>query len=116
MTAAKMIAFIEKLLDKTKKGKIKWSRFSISMSRDTWASNSKSFSCSAGGMYIVLLCDEELENMLLRITYDDSLPNTELDIEEQPEEVRQVVKRLANYVYNLFPNLEKSIDEFLAEP
>lgn len=116
MTAAKMIAFIEKLLEKTKKGEIKWSRFSISQSRDAWASLTKSFSCATGSMYIVLLCDEELENMQLRITYDRNLPNTELDIEEQPEEVQQVAKRLANYVYSLFPNLEKSIDQFLAEP
>lgn len=116
MTSAKMLAFIEKLLDKTKKGEIKWNRFSIKQSRDAWASVSKSFSCAAGGMYIVMLCDEELEYMQLRITYDRSLPNTELDMEEQPEEVRQVVKRLANYVYSLFPNLEKSIDQFLDEP
>lgn len=116
MTSAKMSAFIEKLLEKTKEGQIKWSRFPSRKNNDLWASDTKSFTCMAGNMDIVLLSDEELENIVLQIRYDRNLPAVEIDMEEQPEEVRRVAIRLVNYVYNLFPNLEKSIDQFLEEP
>ena len=111
MTAEKFIAFIGKLLEKTKSGEIKWIRCSLNPYDEIWASSTKSFSCVAGTMKVDMLSDEDSDSMRFYIEYDRRLPVTTW-IPESDEE-RQISLRLVNYVYNLFPNLEKSIDDFL---
>lgn len=41
------------------------------------------------------------------------MPATSLDV--KADEEQRIAKRLVNYLYDLFPNLEKSIDKFLTE-
>lgn len=111
MTSGKFISFMSKLLSKTKDGTIKWSRFTPSKASD-W-SQLKSFSCVAGSMKIRLLSDEESDNIQFQIKYDDDLPFVILEPASDNE--WQIALRLVNFVYDQFPNLEKSIDEFLMD-
>lgn len=108
MTSQKFIAFIEKLLTKTKTGEIRWNRLSRT---PAWASSNKSFSCNAGDMDIKLCSDEDCDSITFYIAYDSDMPTSSIDVETDEE--RQVAIRLINYIYDLFPNLEKAIDRFL---
>ena len=110
MTSQKFVAFMEKLLERTKAGQIKWERYS---EFSTWASSQKSFSCVIGTMSVTILSSEDLEMIEFVIKYDSSMPATSLDVEADEEQ--RIAKRLVNYLYDLFPNLEKSIDKFLTE-
>lgn len=110
MTSQKFVAFMEKLLEVTKAGQIKWERYS---GRTSWASSKKSFSCDVGTMGVTILSSEDLEEIEFIINYDPSMPATSLDVEADEEQ--RIAKRLVNYLYDLFPNLEKSIDKFLTE-
>lgn len=110
MTTEKFIAFMEKLLEKTKDGSLKWKRHAPS-SFERWASETKSFSCKAGTMQVDLLCDEDFDSIRLNVCYDSSLPYVSL--QPDSDETQQIALRLANYVYYQFPNLENSIDRFL---
>lgn len=112
MTSEKFISFMLKLLSKTKDGAIKWSRIPHDRVLD-WASQLKCFSCVAGSMQIRLFSDEESDNIQFQIRYDDDLPFAVLEPESDDE--WQIALRLVNYVYNQFPNLEKSIDAFLMD-
>ena len=114
MTPEKFIAFVNKLLQKTKNGTLEWSRCTSIPNYFQWASQLKSFSCIAGSMKISLFADKELDAIRFVIKYDNNLPATTL--EPVSEDERQISLRLINYVYDQFPNLEKSIDEFLMEP
>lgn len=113
MNPEKFVAFLEKLLEKTKQGRIKWKRYDPDPEWEAWASEEMSFSCIAGKMEITMLSGEDTDNIEFGITYDSSLP--EVSLEASTDEEHQVALRLLNYVYNQFPNLEKSIDEFLNE-
>ena len=73
----------------------------------------KSFSCVIGTMSVTILSSEDLEMIEFVIKYDSSMPATSLDVEADEEQ--RIAKRLVNYLYDLFPNLEKSIDKFLTE-
>ncbi len=110
MTSQKFVAFMEKLLERTKAGQIKWERYS---EFSTWASSQKSFSCVIGSMRVSILSNEDLEIIKVVIIYDSSMPATSLDV--KADEEQRIAKRLVNYLYDLFPNLEKSIDKFLTE-
>ena len=113
MTSQKFIAFMEKLLTKTKSGEIVWTRLHTIPDGIGWASTKKSFSCVAGTMNVVLYVSEGLDFITFCIEYDPSMPYASLDAISSEE--RQVALRLVNYIYDLFPNLEKSIDQFLAD-
>lgn len=113
MTSEKFIAFMEKLLEKTKAGDIKWERYLTRNPSEAWACTTKSFSCIAGTMKVNMLSDEDADVIEFSIKYDDTLPISIWEIEGGRE--RQVALRLVNYVYNQFPNLEKSIDQFLSD-
>lgn len=112
MTSEKFVAFTKKLLEKTKTGNIKWSRCPTGC-RESWASPLRSFSCAAGSMQVDMLSSEEFDDVQFNIQYDESLPSASW--KPDSEEEKQVALRLMNYVYNQFPNLEKSIDEFLKD-
>ena len=64
-------------------------------------------------MSVTILSSEDLEMIEFVIKYDSSMPATSLDVEADEEQ--RIAKRLVNYLYDLFPNLEKSIDKFLTE-
>lgn len=108
MTSQKFIAFMEKLLTMTKTGEIVWSRC---QNCPDWASAKKSFSCIAGTMNVDLYTNDDLDIIAFCIEYDPSMPCASLDANSNEE--RQIALRLVNYIYDLFPNLEKSIDQFL---
>ena len=111
MTTEKFIAFMEKLLEKTKDGSLKWKRYPCPNPSEAWANSTKSFSCKAGTMLVRMLCSENFEIIQFIISYDESLPDASLDPDSA--ETNRVALRLANYVYDQFPNLENSIDRFL---
>lgn len=113
MTTEKFIAFMEKLLEKTKSGKIDWRRY-IPGGAEKWVSPTRSFVCTAGTMEVFMLCSEDLEVIHLYIKYDSTFPMAGFSVEGP--EAKQVALRLVNYVYSIFPNLEESIDKFLREP
>lgn len=113
MNSEKFVALLEKLLEKTKQEKIKWKRYDPDPEWEPWASEERSFSCNTGKMEITMLSGEGTDNIEFDITYDSSLPRASLEVSTDAE--HQVALRLLNYVYNQFPNLEKSIDEFLSE-
>lgn len=109
MTSEKFIAFTKKLLDKTKSKEIVWKRLPIHFNM---GAEDKCFRCSAKNMDVSLITSaKDPELHYLRVSYDSKVPNVELRPRNQDEEV--VLLRLFNYVYNLFPNLESSVDEFL---
>lgn len=109
MTSEKFIAFMEKLLEKTKNKEIIWYRLKIHHSLGL---QDKCFYCHANNMEITLITPaKNSESISLHITYDSEIPGAELQPRNQNEEV--VLLRLFNYVYSLFPNLESSIDKFL---
>ena len=64
-------------------------------------------------MRVSILSNEDLEIIKVVIIYDSSMPATSLDV--KADEEQRIAKRLVNYLYDLFPNLEKSIDKFLTE-
>lgn len=113
MTTEKFVALLEKLLQKTKDGKIKWKRYTVDPEFESWASDKKSFSCTAGTMKIDMLSDDDSDNICFFISYDPNLP--EVSYSPQTDEELRISLRLVNYVYNQFPNLEKAIDAFLNE-
>lgn len=113
MNHPKFVALMEKLLDKTKKGQIKWYRISPIVFDAKWASKTKSFSCLAGTMEITILSNDEVDSILFNIKYDKNIDIVSLTPETDEE--HQIAVRLINYVYNLFPNLDKAIDQFLME-
>lgn len=113
MDSKKLIALLEKLLEKTKQREIRWKRYKPDQEFESWASDEKSFSCIAGTMTINLVSNDTFDKMQVDIIYDKALPIAAFNI--QSDEARQITLRLLNYVYDLFPNLEKCIDEFLNE-
>lgn len=110
MTTEKFAAFMEKLLEKTKRGEIKWKRYSPT-SFERWASETKSFSCVAGAMCVDMLSSEDFDSIYFNISYDKNVPTVSLTPDS--DETSQIALRLATYVYNQFPNLEKCVDQFL---
>ncbi len=109
MNSKKIIAFMEKLLERTKSGEIKWDRMDI---HHQVGVQSKCFYCSVGDMNIYLITLRgDSEEQFLRVSYDSKLPSSELKPANEDERV--MLLRLFNYVYSLFPNLETSIDKFL---
>lgn len=109
MTSEKFIAFVEKLLDKTKNKEITWYRLKI---HNSIGAQDKCFFCNVNAMEIALITPPiDLESHFLRILYDLDVPYAKLQPRNQNEET--VLLRLFNYVYSLFPNLEASIDSFL---
>ena len=111
MNSEKRIAFMEKLLVATKEKKISWSRVDMHLKIGV---RGKCFSCHIPGiknMEIMLMTENDSEYPYLVIYYDEEMPGSELRA-ENPEE-RSTLLRLFNYIYNLFPTLESSIDWFL---
>lgn len=113
MTEEKFIAFLDKLLRKTKFGEIVWKRHSPHPAYYSWGSNLKSFQCKAGTMSVRMIADDDYERICFDISYDMDLPS--VSIEPSSDEAKQIALRLATYVYDQFPNLEKSIDQFLRD-
>lgn len=109
MTSEKFVAFMEKLLDCTKTGSIKWERLDI---HSQLGIQNKCFFCDTKNMNIQLITPRsDPEIHFLRISYDQKIPFSDLKPGNEAEEVMMI--RLFNYVYSLFPNLETAIDTFL---
>lgn len=110
MTSEKIIAFLEKLLTKTKENRIEWSRSKVG---SAYISD-RCFHCFADKMHIGLVTSKmDPESPYLLIEYDSDMPTAKLEAHTSEEKVMML--RLFNYVYSLFPTLESSIDKFLNE-
>lgn len=114
MTNEKFMAFIEKLLAKTKDKSIMWRRYIPEPDYEYWASPTKSFLCYVGSMEVRMLSNEDSDKIEFDIIYDRNVPMVILT--PDTDETMEVALRLINYVYDQFPNFEKSIDQFLMEP
>jgi len=109
MNSEKFIAFVEKLLDCTKAGEIKWDRLKIHHEQGI---QDKCFCCNVGNMEVSIITPkQDSDSHFLRISYDSKLSSADLRPVTQEEQV--ILLRLFNYVYTLFPDLETSIDKFL---
>lgn len=108
MTPRNFIAFMEKLIEKTKSGKVQWIRVERV---PAWASSHKSFFCKTGTMEITIYASEDVDVITFVIRYDPSMPSASIAVESDEE--RRVALRLVNFIYDSLPNLETAIDRFL---
>lgn len=114
MTLEKGIAFLDKLISDTKSEKISWERIPKRMLSSNY-DPVRSFTATTQQLKIFLYCETEdlLANAInIFIEYNESLPHVELDFYEEDDFAQRLI-RLFNLVYNIFPNVEKAIDDFL---
>lgn len=110
MDASTWVQFYDKLSLKTKEGKLFWHLAGIHPL--SGYDPSRSFTVNTGKIIVNLLWDNsEEDNLIVTIVYAPDTPAVYVDISDKGVSV--AVKRLYNIVYNLLPDLESPIRDFI---
>ena len=101
----RLILFIKKLIEKTKRGKLAWRK-------EIYQNKNADYICEFfNGNIVKIRCAFLTGLLTVSITY------TEESTEDFPiysdDEAYASLLRLYNIIYNLFPNPEKAIDDFI---
>ena len=133
MAETKYAEFIDKVLDKTKKGELEWHYLDENeklYSHMGWTPKAKNFAevlgasliskpfdressffCSIDSFYLVLLVEEKERIPYLCVIPETFKAVTYLSAEEYGEQII----RLSNYIKSLFPSSEAFINKFLED-